>query len=252
MFDINFIAYAINNNSTNYEDFLIPFTFFALINNDNSYVEIIVLNKKKFILNYKSEIETLKKINNNFLIREPQYKLNNHINNTYRFFEKPTINSSYTYICDIDVMILDNILPKFKKNWTNNLCYNNIIRNYNCSKKDMRLTGCHLVETKKYYTTNFLKIQEKYYNLNKRINDEVILKNMCEKIHGLPDSNFKFRPIYGIHFSPNRGNNKKISLITYKSYKDKFNKLINNYPNISNFKIFKNLVNQLNNEFIIK
>lgn len=53
MFDINFIAYAIDTKNVSYEDFLIPFTFFALLHNNNAHVEIIVLNpaffKKKII-----------------------------------------------------------------------------------------------------------------------------------------------------------------------------------------------------------
>ena len=49
------------------------------------------------------------------MIREPQHEINNHIPNTYRFFEIPTVDSEYTYISDIDIMFLEDILPLYKK-----------------------------------------------------------------------------------------------------------------------------------------
>ena len=116
MYDINFIAYAYDKKQDGkYESFLIPFTFFALTHNTNSHVEIIVNNKEKFKNKYKIELDSLRKIHDNFLIREPQHEINNHIPNTYRFFEIPTVDSEYTYISDIDIMFLEDILPLYKK-----------------------------------------------------------------------------------------------------------------------------------------
>ena len=219
----------------------------TLITNENSHVEIIVQNRKAFLLKYSKEIESLKNINNNFLIRKAQYKLNNNVLNTYRFFEKPIIKSEYTYIADIDIMFLDNLLPKYKANWLSNLCYNNILR----QKNKLRLTGVHMVKTDKYYNNKFLQIQKKYYDKNKNKNDECILAEMCKEIHGLPNFNHRFRPILGIHFSPNRGKNKKMVLATNNKYYNKFMFIKNEYPKLFEYDIFKKLVNQLNNEFII-
>ena len=36
--------------------------------------------------------------------------------NTYRFFEVPTVKSKYTYICDIDIMIMEEVIPNFENN----------------------------------------------------------------------------------------------------------------------------------------
>lgn len=249
MFDINFIAYAINSKrrNVNYEDFLIPYTFFCLLFNTNSHVEIIVLDPDEFNKKYSKEIDSIKKINSNFLIRKPQYELNRHINNTYRFFEVPTIESKYTYICDIDIMILEELLPKYLNTWPKKLPYHNIIR-----KNTNRLTGVIMVKTDEYYTDSFKKSQQKYYNIDYNHNsDEITLYKMCNDSHGLPDTTFKYRPVLGIHFSPNRGINKRLSLCTYKHYYNTFLDVSKKYQHLFEYNIFSNLLNKLNNEFNI-
>lgn len=243
MFSINFIAYAINIKNKNYEDFLIPFTFFSLLFNKNSHVEIIVLNPNKFKEKYKKEIESIKKINKNFLIRKPQCKLNRNIPNTYRFFETPTVKSKYTYISDIDIMYLEDIIIKYINTWPENLPYHNILRESDSS----RLTGVMMVETEKYYTSIFKKCQEKYYNENKNDNDEKILAKMCKDIYGLPNLTFRYRPILGIHFSLNRGKNKKMELKTTKKYVYSFMSIVENYEELFKYEIFENLLNQIEN-----
>jgi len=250
IYNINFLAYAYDKGkSDTYASFLIPFTFFALLTNNNSHVEIIVNNINGFKKKYRNEIKILEEINNNFLIREPQFKPNRNIPNTYRFFEKPTIDSEYTYISDIDIMFLeDNIIPKYESFWPLNLPYNNILR----VKNSVRLTGVHMVKTKKYYTKKLVMCQAKHYNLNKSGNDEIILGAMCREVFGLPNFKHRMRPIYGIHFSPNRGNNKRMALVTNKNYYEKYMDFKNKYKDLFDFDIFKKLTNQLLNQFIIK
>ena len=247
MININFLAFAINKKKgPDYEEFLIPFTFFALMHNKKSHVEIIVVNPEEFIKKYCKEILELKKINKNFLIRKPQHKLNKHLPNTYRFFEVPTVKSKYTYISDIDIMYLENIVPKYLADWPSKIPYHNILR----SKKSVRLTGVMMVKTKKFYTNAFKKCQNKYYKKNCRKNDEVILGEMCQKIHGLPDNNFRYRPIFGIHFSPNRGPNKRMQLATTNVYNDKFINIADKYDDLFNYPCFQMLMKNLNSQFI--
>jgi len=248
MFDINFIAYAIDKkNNGLYEDFLIPFTFFSLLFNKNSHVEIIVLDPDNFKNKYNKEIESIKKINSNFLIRKPQYKLNKHWPNTYRFFEAPTVKSKYTYISDIDIIYLEEILNKYLDSWPRDLPYHNRLR----SIASCRLTGVTMVKNDKYYTDEFKKCQKKYYDMNYSENDELILGKMCKEIHGLPDINFKYRPIFGIHFSPNRGKGKRMELKTSKRYNETFLNIAKIYQDLFKYRIFNNLLNQLKNDFII-
>ena len=248
MFNLNFIAFAINKKGrANYEDFLIPFTLFALLYNENSHVEIIVVNPNAFKQKYIKELEELKKINNHFLIREPQYKLNKHIPNTYRFFEVPTVKSNYTLISDIDIMYLENILPLFLKKWplSGNFPYSNVRR-----PNTNRLTGVMMVNTKKYYTNTFKKCQRKYYNKNNGDNDEVILGKMCDEIHGYAKGS-RFITQLGIHFSPNRSRNSKIPLKANENMVNKFLEMIEKYNTLCDYPIFKKLVNNLNDKFNI-
>ena len=96
MYNINFLACGLGN----YEKILIPYLFFVLLHNTNCFVEIIVLDKDKFITKYKTEIDyIIKKYNfKSFLIRNLKFKLSNHQYNSYRFFEVPEIKAEYTYM----------------------------------------------------------------------------------------------------------------------------------------------------------
>ena len=249
MYNINFIAYAYDKpNSQIYQSFLIPFVFFSLINNENSHVEIIVQDVKNFTKLFNDEIEQLKKINSNFLIRKSGLKENKHIPNTYRFFETPHVEATYTYIADIDIMFLESdIVNKYKSFWPKGLPYNNILR----YKDSVRLTGVHMVKTKEYFTKEFINVQKKRYENDSNENDEVVLGQMCQKVFGLPDFSHRSRPIYGIHFSPNRGKDKAMELTTSKNYYDKYMDITSKYSEIFEFEIFKKLTNQLENEFIV-
>lgn len=247
MYQLNFIAYAYDKKGHVYESFLIPFAFFALIHNPNSHVEIIVLDVKKFTVTFCNEIKQLREINNNFVIRKATVAPNNNLPNTYRFFEIPTIQAEYTYIADIDIMFMNDILPKYLENWPGDLCYNNMLR----FKGKDRLTGVHLAVTNKYYTPQLKAQQRKYHAANKNTNDEVILAKMCKEVHGLPPFSHRFRPIYGIHFSPNRGKGKRMQLTTKKAYVDRFDNLKTEYPVMFNFTCFKNLERQLRTQFNI-
>ena len=109
-----------------------------------------------------------------------------------------------------------------------------------------------MLKNKEYYTNKFFIIQDKYYKNHKKENDEIILGKMCKEVHGLPNFNHRFRPIYGIHFSPNRGINKSINLETSKKYYDIYMEIKSNYEEFFKFKIFEKLTNQLTNNFIIK
>lgn len=172
--------------------------------------------------------------------------MNKNIPNTYRFFEVPKVKSKYTYICDIDIMLLEEILPNYLSNWPKNLPYSNILRS-----DTNRLTGVILTITEQFFNDKYTECQKKLYESNNPNNDEHILKMMCEAVHGLPPKNFSYRPILGIHFSPNRGENKSMDLKTNKKYFDIFKKVVDKYPELFNYKIFNNLLFQLNNNFMV-
>lgn len=141
-----------------------------------------------------------------------------------------------------------NIVNLYEQEWPQNLPYNNMLRN----KDTVRLTGVFILKNKEYYTQKFYKIQDKYYKNHKTENDEIILGKMCKEVHGLPNFNHRFRPIYGIHFSPNRGVNKIMNLRTTQKYYDTYMKIKSNHEELFKFKIFEKLTKQLSEDFIIK
>jgi len=247
MYHINFIASAYDKpHADTYQSFLIPFTFFALQTDPNSHVEMIVEDVSAFKNKYKTELSVLEKINTHFLIRQPTYPRNKHIPNTYRFFEKPQVDSVYTYIADIDIMFLENdIVGKYVASWPNNLPYNNKLR----PNAPSHLTGIHMVKTKEYYTDRLYECQKKYYH-GAIENDETILQKLCKEVFGLPNLSHQFRPIYGIHFSPNRGPKKSLHLKTSKIYYNKFMEMKEKYKELFEFEIFQKLVKQLKEDFV--
>lgn len=246
MYEICFLATAINDT---YEEFLIPFTLCATQSHPNGFVEMVVVNDRKFMNKFKHELAELIKITTRFSIRNFLFPLNHHIPNTYRFFEKSFTESVYTYIMDIDVMLLENVVPHFEQHfpYPKNKIYNNVIR-----PGTKRLTGMHFVNTKKYFTPALRQVQIRMYNDTGTQNDEEVLYKIVKAVHPLPPQEFRYRPILGIHFSPNRGPQKCMQLVTYMKYANAFKSLARAFPKLFQFSIFKKLYNQLEEEFIIE
>ena len=243
-YNICFLATAINRA---YEDFLLPFCLCALHHNPHGCVELVVEDVERFVNHYHSELYTLFAIHKRFIIRPFQNKFNHHVPNTYRFFETPVVYATYTYIMDVDVMMLDDIVPLFAARFPSKPhLLNNIIR-----KNTNRLTGMHYVHTKNYFTPKLKRAQKELYHSNVLENDEEVLYDIVQRVHPLPPREFQWRPIFGIHFSPNRGLNKSMQLRTTRNYYDKFMHVRDTYPTLFEFPIFKALVTQLQEDFVI-
>lgn len=250
MYDINFLVYAWDNkNATLYQSFMIPYAFFALHTHPNCHVELLVDNCCNFEKTYHDDIEKLREYNDNFLIREPTFRRNRHPPHTMRFFEKPTVPSTYTYITDVDIMFLDDVLlSKYKENWPQGLPYNNMLR----TEGSVRLTGVHMVKTEEYFTPALVESQKKHYALDHAENDEVTLGQMCAEVFGLPPFSHRFRPIYGIHFSPcrrNKANWQNFGLRTPRAYYDKFMEIAQHHKVLFKLGSFQELGRQLFLEF---
>ena len=111
MYLINFIASAVGKI---YEEMIPPYIFFVLTNNKNAAVEVIVEDADQFSKTYEKELEAIRSLRgDHFIIRKFSRPLTYHMVNTYRFFEVPTIKAKYTYICDIDIMLLESIVDKY-------------------------------------------------------------------------------------------------------------------------------------------
>lgn len=247
MFEIVFLANAIHER---YEDFLVPFTYFALSTNPNSFVEIVVESADAFERRCAASLELLRKVHSNFLIRDMDRKPNGkHTAATYRFLEVPHTEGRYTYIMDVDVMLLESIVPHFEEMWPDNCVINNIIR-----PNTERLTGMHFVRTSEYYTPSFLAEQDSMYQSPPRTheNDEVVLYQMVAKCHSLPPRDFRWRPIFGIHFSPNRGCGKAMGLKVDRKYRDAFAAHEARHPGLFSLPEFRRLSDSLRDDFAIR
>jgi hypothetical protein len=244
MYAINFIACAIGKI---YEEFIVPFIFFALQSNPDSFVEAIVVDVAAFCRTFEKELESLREIcGDRYLIRGFSRPLNHHIPNTYRFLEVPTVPATYTYIADIDIMFLEPIVENYLKMWPKGdpkPPYNNLVR-----KGTTRMTGVHFVITDQYFTEALKQNQTVLYN-SSSTNDEMILYQLCKLTFGSIDLQYGWRRILGIHFSPNRGPAKAMELITTPTYTKKFKEYLEGYPTLQKYPCFMNLVKQLSTIF---
>ena len=250
MYDVNFMVYAWDPPGTTlYSSFLIPYAFFVLHTHKNSHVDLLVSDVTAFKKLFHEEIAELQKYNTSFMIREPRFGRNRHPPNTMRFFEKPSVPATYTYITDVDIMFLDDtLLSSYKDNWPQGLPYNNMLR----STDSVRLTGVHMVKTEEYFTQALDESQKKHYELDHDENDEVTLGHMCAEAHGLPSYDHRFRPIHGIHFSPcrrNKENWQNMGLRTTRAYYDKFMEIAQHHNDFFGLSTLQELVRQLVEEF---
>lgn len=246
MYEILFLANAIG---AAYEIFLVPFAYFALAHHAQGFVEMVVVDRQRFETDYSSELGELRRLYPNFMVRNMRRPPNGkHMPNTYRFFEVPETAATYTFTMDVDVMLLDNIVPHYEKTWPAGSVVNNIIR-----PQTKRLTGMHMVRSEQYFTRELLEQQEILYNkIPSNINDEVVLCEMVRRCHTLPPIEFQWRPILGIHFSPNRGPQKSMDLKTSRSYASAFLQHSDQQPMLFSYPAFRRLVHQLETLFLIK
>ncbi len=197
--DILFFTYA----DEKYDFFAIPYAYFALRNNPNSKVEIILANYDKFA---KNNAEALDRINHLYpkrtVFRQSELIKKNKkiVPNTVSFIEKPITVSKYLYIGDIDLLILDDVMNiHLRLIEENNIRFSNMIRANTVNTPKPRLTGLHFVLYEDYFPLADLS------DLDLTVeNDEYVLyENMKRKGYMVPAS-FQIRPECGIHMSLNR------------------------------------------------
>jgi len=249
------IVFLVNAIGHTYEQFVVPFIYFALSSHPNGAVEVVVVSKAAFERHYAQELEALRALEcSNFIVRNMAREVcKHHIPNVYRFFEVPTIFGKYTYIVDVDVMFLEDCVPHFEAHWPDECVVNNMIRKSPTGENLERLTGMHMVKTSEYYTASLAKCQEQLYRASHRKNnDEHLLYKMVETCHRLPPLENSWRPIFGIHFSPNRGPDKQMSLRTSDLYCDAYFEHAAKHPELFALPVFQQLSDQLRERFEFK
>jgi len=187
-----------------YRDFAPIFILSNLYHNNDCFVEVAMddanYNEIKESLNVLSDL-----YKNKFYVYSVKHKevqpknvTCNLIPNTIRFILTPINKSDYVYISDIDIITLEkNIIEMHIDNMVkNDLPYSNIVRS-----SSTRLTGLHFTPYENYYPIPDYSDLCRKGTLN---HDEVFLYELVKKKY----PNFKldktYRPVHGIHVSPNR------------------------------------------------
>lgn len=142
--------------------------------------------------------------------------------NTIRFLSEPEIKDKYTYICDIDVVMLMKNFYKYHIDVMNK--YNTKYSNWVRDNDKLCLTGLHFVESDSFYPIDLNGI-----NLHRV--DEHILKEIQARKTEIND-NIPRRPVCGLHFSKNQRLKEQLKLSDIylkemESYKDSFFNFLN-------------------------
>jgi hypothetical protein len=178
-----------------YEAFVLPYIASVLHHNDDTAVEICVQQPEQFTEENKAALAIIaQRFPDRVLIRGGQFS--GVLAHSVRFLEEPKIRADYSYIGDIDVLVLDrNITDVHQRHMQRTgLPYSNILR-----PNTKRLTGLHFTRTDVHYP---LRVPD---DAELKGNDEQLLYRLVEN-KGLPfpDPADTFRPLHGYHFSLQR------------------------------------------------
>ena len=159
--------------------------------------------------------------------------------NSVRFVSQPKIKNKYVYFSDTDIFVfVDNFYLELIDDMNRRkIPYSNIVRpNNKC------LSGLHFIEYDSYYPITFQKNFNLYY-------DEELLYNIIKEKGIKIDYNIKYRPVFGIHASPNRPNVFAPDFPDWGAANYKFNWM--NYCKTSDFKFIYPLLNSYIKEKIL-
>jgi len=185
-----------------YEDFAPLFIAFCLWSNSDATVEIGVEDADRFAAVHREAMSRLTSTHgkNAFLIRNVNWRTSQDRNifpNSVRFLAEPVLPSEYIYISDIDIVTLEGGIAKqhIDDMARTGLPYSNWVRT---GKK--RLTGLHFSRRDWQYPLPPLDDLD-----FAEINDELLLYTLVGRKLGYdPPLGERFRPVHGIHMSPNR------------------------------------------------
>lgn len=177
-----------------YEMFVLPYALGGLIHNDDARVEVCLEDPGAFESTNREAIGTLEAGvgADRFLVRGIE-AAEGVSPNSVRFLETPRVATDFTYIGDIDVLILEAVSPLHRKRMAElDLPYSNVLRD-----GKQALSGLHWTRTDAYYPVRV----PQGINLNR---DEELLYHLV-KGRGLrlPPPGLS-RPMHGYHLSPNR------------------------------------------------
>lgn len=174
-----------------YEHFVLPYATCALAHNPGIVVEVCVEDPAAFAGANRDGMAVLDRhFPGGLHVRGGDFA--DRLPHTVRFVETPERRSEFTYIGDIDILILEEVTPVHIANMRRTgLPYSNVMR-----PGGKRLSGLHFTRTDAYYPVDTAGV-------DLTTNDEMVLLNLARKA-GLPDPGETFRPMHGFHLSANR------------------------------------------------
>ena len=179
-----------------YEPFVLPYAASALINDAEAVVEICLARPKAFEIANADAIALLEEwFGPRFRVRRG--KFGGVVPNSVRFLETPSVLTEFTYIGDIDILILEPVTVRHLEQMRKTgLPYSNVLR----PSAPPRLSGLHFTRTGARYPLPELGGVDP-----SNTGDEHLLYLQVEAMGlRLPDPEERFRPAHGIHFSLNR------------------------------------------------
>lgn len=184
-----------------YQNFVIPYVYFAKKHNYFSNFEFIIDDLGSFKEKHEKSILWLKReYEVDIVLRSvSELAVRPKMENSIRFIMEPKTISDYVYIGDVDIMILEDVFQWHKPIFDAGLPYSNMVR-----EGTNRLTGLHFVRRDAYYPLP--EIGDLIGSIH---NDESLLYAICERKGVLYNNEQYFsirkgRPIHGIHLSLNR------------------------------------------------
>ena len=178
----------------NYEMFVLPYIASALIHNEDARVEICLEDSNQFRDANSQGMRALTRYygDDRLLVRDV-LSSKGISPNSVRFLETPEVMTEFTYIGDIDILILERVSQwHIDRMVSASLPYSNTLRT---GKR--ALTGLHFTRSDAYYPVS----PPSDANLNW---DEELLY-MLVASRGVPlPPNVWNRPVHGYHLSPNR------------------------------------------------
>ena len=187
-----------------YERYVPLYLISCLLMSEGAKVEVGI-ESLSFLENHRELISYLN-INypDRFLIRTVDWQDDQgktYLPHVVRFITEPQTKTDYVYIGDVDILFLDTNFPKQHLAFMERtgLPYANSVRENTVGTGEERTTGLHFTKWEAYYPLPDLSGIKLYGNI-----DEVALSRIIERKGNELQVQEWWRPVPGIHMSPNR------------------------------------------------
>ena len=177
-----------------YEMFVLPYVLSSLIHNSDARVEVCLENAGDFTSCNAHAIDILlRNFGSDRCLFRDIVASNGVAPNSTRFLETPESITEFTYIGDIDILILEEIAPRHLERMKElRLPYSNVLR-----EGREALSGLHFTRSESYYPISMPP------NVDLNRDEELLYQLVTARGLPLPPSGLS-RPVHGYHLSPNR------------------------------------------------